>query len=241
MQESDLGYLREALQKNGLQPSDRQIEQFSLYYDLLIKWNEKINLTAITEPKEVIRKHFLDSLLIGRVSSVRIAGRAADVGTGAGFPGIPLAVMYPELETVLIDSLGKRVSFLQLCIDEMGLKKVTAVKARAEEIGRDVDFRENFDLVFSRAVAALPVLSEYCLPLVKPGGVFAAYKSVKAAEESRQAEHAVGILGGVPECSYSCTLEGTDEERTILLFRKSAPTPEKYPRKAGIPAKRPLA
>ena len=240
MNEKDLSVLRRELQDAGMSPSDRQIGQFSTYYDLLIEWNEKINLTAITEPREVIRKHYLDSLLLCGIPGAPVAGRAADVGTGAGFPGIPLAVMCPELETVLIDSLGKRVTFLEECIAEMGLKNVTAVKARAEEIGKDPVYRETFDVVLSRAVAALPVLCEYCVPLVKPGGYFAAYKSQKAQEEADLARNAIQILGGELEAAEKRTLGGSGEERTILIIRKKMNTPPAYPRKAGIPAKRPL-
>ena len=240
MKEKDLAVLRRGMLDIGLCPSERQIEQFSMYYDILIRWNEKINLTAITEPEEVIRKHFLDSLMICGITGADIAGRAADIGTGAGFPGIPVAIMYPELDMLLVDSLGKRVTFLNECISLTGLENVKAIKARAEEIGKDPLYREQFDIVLSRAVAALPVLCEYCVPLVNTGGYFAAYKSQKAEEEIELAANAIQILGGSLETIEKRSLGENGEERTILIIRKEKSTPSAYPRKAGIPSKRPL-
>lgn len=238
MLQEDRDYLISECLKENIELNERQAEQFSLYFDLLIDWNTRINLTAITEPREVIRKHFIDSLLISQIPDFSISGRAADIGTGAGFPGIPLAIMYPEAAFVLIDSLGKRVNFLEECKKQLKLDNVTAVKARAEEAGRKDEFRESFDLVVSRAVASLPLLCEYCLPLVKEGGFFAAYKSQKADEEVKNAEKAIEVLGGKLIDVYRKTLEGDD--RTILMLKKVLPCPSQYPRKPGIPAKRPL-
>ena len=232
--------LRKSLQDMGQDLTEKQEKQFLMYYELLVEWNRKINLTAITEFEEVSAKHFLDSLLLYRVPEVRLTGSLIDIGTGAGFPGIPLSIMNPELHVTLLDSLRKRVSFLEICCRELGLQNTAAVHARAEDAARNPDMREQYDFAVSRAVAALPVLSEYCLPFVKMGGYFIAYKSQKAAQEMNEAAGALDILGGEILTDKKMILPGTDAERTLIVIRKKKTTPAGYPRKAGIPEKKPL-
>lgn len=221
--------------------SDKQIEQFKNYYDLLIEWNEKINLTAITEYEDVIKKHFLDSCLLLKVySSEEFSGKSIiDVGTGAGFPGIPLAILMPETEFTLIDSLNKRIDFLKIVLEQLGLENVKLVHGRAEDLGKDSLYREQFDYCVSRAVASLPLLLEYCSPFIKKDGYLYLYKSKKVTQEIEEAENALNILN----CILHKNVEITNEEdyiRYLLEIRKIEFTPDKYPRKAGKPKKKPL-
>lgn len=237
--------LKDAFLKAGLEVGDTAAARFLQYNDLLIETNRSLNLTAITEFEEVVTKHFLDSCMLIRDREELLGGgseplRLADVGTGAGFPGLPLKIMRPEIRLTLIDSLRKRVDFLQNTVDRLGLQDVECVHARAEDAGRDPALRESFDVAVSRAVARLPVLSEYVLPFVKLNGLFVAYKSQDVEEEIEEARNALGILGGVIEKVSVFTLPGTDYQRSLVYIRKTAPTPEKYPRKAGKPEKSPL-
>ncbi|MDD7739028.1 MAG: 16S rRNA (guanine(527)-N(7))-methyltransferase RsmG [Fusicatenibacter sp.] len=220
--------------------SEEQIKQFLQYYELLVEWNSFMNLTAITEFDQVITKHFLDSLSVVKVCEMDQIGKVLDVGTGAGFPGIPLKIAFPELEIVLLDSLNKRVKFLDEVIQRLGLKGIRAVHGRAEEFVRTEGAREGFDLVVSRAVANLSSLSEYCLPYVKVGGSFISYKSGKVKEELAAAEKAVSVLGGAIENTVYFQLTGTEDERSFVCIRKKKETPKKYPRKAGLPGKEPI-
>ena len=226
----------------GIVLTEKQKEQFFKYFQLLTEWNQVMNLTAITEMPEVVTKHFVDSLLVVNVfDGIRTEAHSCiDVGTGAGFPGIPLKIAFPQLQITLLDSLNKRVGFLNTVIQELGLTGITAVHGRAEDFGRNKEYREQFDLCVSRAVANLSTLSEYCLPFVKEGGKFLPYKSGKVEEEAREAESAVKKLGGSMRETKTLVLPGTDVDRTFVPIDKINVTPKKYPRKAGMPGKEPL-
>ena len=230
--------LQQKGEEAGLGFTPVQLEQFTTYYEMLVETNKVMNLTAITEPEEVAVKHFIDSLL---AYDDTMAGKTlADVGTGAGFPGVPLKIFCPELKVVLIDSLGKRLKFLQNVIDALGLKNITCEHARAEDAGRNKKHREKYDLVTARAVARLSVLSEYCLPLVKKGGRFIALKGSKYADEFAEGTEAVKILGGKIISAEPVKLPGLDDGRAIIKIEKIKTTPAQYPRKAGTPDKQPL-
>ena len=222
--------------------SQEQQEQFASFYELLLGWNQVMNLTAITEWEEVALKHFLDSLSLFRVLKPEelLGKKILDLGTGAGFPGIPLSILLPERKMTLVDSLQKRVRFLNAVIEALSLSDVTAISGRAEDLARDSLFREQQDLVVSRAVAPLSVLSEYCLPFVKIGGFFAAYKSASLDEELQAAEKAISILGGEVVSRETFLLPGSELSRCILLIQKKKASPKEYPRKAGLPKKKPL-
>ena len=224
----------------GLELSDKQIEQFSKYYDILVEWNKVMNLTAITEKEDVIIKHFADSLLLSKYKDLHENIDVIDVGTGAGFPGIPLKIAFPELNITLMDSLNKRLKFLDEVIDELGLQDIHTVHSRAEDGGRNKDLREKFDLCVSRAVANLSSLSEYCMPFVKVGGYFIPYKSGDIEEELAQAKKAVAILGGEIENVTGFELPGGEGSRSLIKIKKMKPISAKYPRKAGLPGKEPL-
>ncbi len=220
--------------------TDEQKKKFDRYYELLTEWNEKMNLTAITDRDEVWLKHFEDSLSIERITNMEEISSVIDVGTGAGFPGIPLKIVYPHIRITLLDSLDKRLRFLEEVIRELSLEDVTLIHGRAEDYGRDTDHREKYDLCVSRAVASLPVLSELCIPFVKPGGCFISYKSEKAEEELRDSEKAIGLLGAKVDGIERFNLSGTDNDRVLLKIGKYEHTPDKYPRRAGIPSKKPI-
>lgn len=227
---------------SSFQLSDMQLQQLRIFYENLIKWNEVMNLTTITEENDVYVKHFLDSLSLLKVMTEDdLSGKKLiDVGTGAGFPGLVLAIAFPKLNVTLMDSLNKRISFLQDTVDKLDVHNVTCIHARAEELARNKQYREKFDLVVSRAVANIATLSEYDLPFVKVGGTFVAYKSEKAEEELKTAGKAIEILGGELTKAEKFTLPGTDYERCLLVIDKRKPTAGKYPRKAGTPSKEPL-
>lgn len=235
-------WMEEECSQIGVTLSEKQMEQFFQYYEMLIQWNEVMNLTAITEMDQVVTKHFVDSMsLVKAVSELGSKEiRIMDLGTGAGFPGIPLKIAFPNLKLTLLDSLNKRVKFLNEVIGTLGLEKVEAVHGRAEDFGRNPEYRGQFDLCVSRAVANLATLSEYCMPFVKVGGAFIPYKSGKVEEELNQARGAVKLLGGKIENTVSFELPKTEGERTLVVIRKVESTAKKYPRKAGMPGKEPL-
>lgn len=231
--EKDLGEL-------GITITSKQLEQFLTYYEILVKWNQAMNLTTITEYNEVMKKHFIDSLSLASVFSVSSKSTLIDVGTGAGFPGLALKIAFPELKVTLLDSLKKRINFLNEVIEILELKGIETIHGRAEDYAKAGERREEFDLCASRAVANLTVLSEYCLPFVKVGGYFISYKSEKINEEMSQAYYAIDILGGKVEKQEKFLLPNSDIYRNLILIQKTKPTPKKYPRKAGVPIKEPL-
>jgi 16S rRNA (guanine527-N7)-methyltransferase len=222
-----------------LELSDHQKQQFIDYYEMLIEKNKVMNLTAITELSEVIIKHFIDSLTLIKVIELKNQ-KLLDLGTGAGFPGIPLKIVFPDLEIVLLDSLNKRLVFLQEVIDKLQLKKISILHGRAEDYGKNPSYREKFDLCVSRAVAKLSSLSEYCVPYVNKDGFFISYKSGKVEEELISSERAFKLLGAKLEAVNSFLLPGTDIERTLVVIKKVNKTPTNYPRSAGKPSKEPL-
>lgn len=231
----------------GISLTKRQVCQFSDYYDCLIEWNEKINLTSITDFDEVCTKHFIDSLMFIKMFesyddmvSMTFDKSLSDVGTGAGFPGIVLKILLPDLNITLMDSLNKRVLFLNEVISKLNLEKICAVHGRVEDLAHDAMYREKFDFVVARAVAGLPVLCEYCLPFVKKGGSFIAFKSERTGEEVKSAENAMKILGGKLSRVCEFTLPNTDYLRTLVRVDKCLNTAKTYPRKAGTPSKKPL-
>ena len=225
-------------EKVGIELSELQKEQYRKYYDLVVEWNQKINLTAITEEDEFYTKHFFDSISLAFYKDYSNIESICDVGSGAGFPSIPLKILYPNLKVTIVDSLNKRIKFLNLVKDELELTDCNFVHARAEEFGQNKEYRESFEIVTARAVARLNVLAELCLPLVKKGGYFLSLKAQKAEEETKEAINAIKLLGGKLEQDLEFDIEG--EERHILEIRKAKETPNKYPRKAGTPNKKPL-
>ena len=239
MKEYNLEGFERGLFELGIKLSEEQKTQFLQYYELLVEWNSFMNLTAITEFDQVITKHFLDSLSLVKVCDVAQAGRILDVGTGAGFPGIPLKIAFPEVEVVLLDSLNKRGKFLNEVIGQLGLSKITAIHGRAEDFARQKEYREQFDLVVSRAVANLSSLSEYCLPYVKVGGYFVALKGPGAQEEIAESKNAIATMGGkVEKVMQFCLPENST--RTIVVIRKISQTPTSFPRTAAKMAKKPI-
>lgn len=230
---SDLGAL-------GINLSEKQIEQFLIYYEMLVEWNGFMNLTAITEYDEVMKKHFIDSISLIKAYDVTKSVTVIDVGTGAGFPGLALKIAYPNLQVTLLDSLNKRIQFLDEVINKLQLQGVETIHGRAEDFAKAGKLRETFDLCVSRAVANLSTLSEYCLPFVKIGGSFISYKSEKITEEMSAAENAIKLLGGKVKDQVEFTLPDSDIYRNLFVIEKIKETPKKFPRKAGLPSKEPL-
>ncbi|WEG73323.1 16S rRNA (guanine(527)-N(7))-methyltransferase RsmG [Vagococcus intermedius] len=230
-----------ALSEKGIELTDEQMTQFSMYFRLLVEWNEKMNLTAITEQEEVYLKHFYDSIMLAMANDFNQGKMTlCDVGSGAGFPSIPLKILYPNLEITIVDSLNKRITFLKTLSDTLGLTGVNLYHDRAEIFGKNKEFREQFDYVTARAVARLNVLSELCLPLVKKNGFFLAMKAAKSEEELKEASKAITLLGGKLVKEEDVTLPVTNDSRYIITIQKKKETPNKFPRKPGMPNKQPL-
>ena len=234
----------EQLKKKGemleISLSEEQLQQFFTYYEMLVEKNKVMNLTAITEKEEVIDKHFIDSISLNKAMDVTKPLKILDLGTGAGFPGIPLKIAYPNLELTLLDSLNKRIKFLDEVIEALSLEGIVTIHGRAEDYAKQASYREQFDICVSRAVANLATLSEYCLPYVKEGGCFISYKSGSVEEELEQSKKAIFELGGKVKEVIAFTLPETDIERTFVVIEKVRKTPKKYPRKAGLPSKEPI-
>lgn len=237
---ADYTSFNKGLEQLGISLKIEQLEQFYQYYEILIEKNKVMNLTTITDYEEVIHKHFLDSLSLVLWKGFQRKEQIIDIGTGAGFPGIPLKIAFPDLEIVLLDSLNKRVRFLNEVIEKLGLRKITALHGRAEDFARKTEYRERFDLCISRAVAHLATLSEYCMPFVSVGGYFVAYKAGGVEEEIKQSTQAIKLLSGQVEEQISFQLPGIEAERVLIAIRKEQKGNKKYPRKAGMAGREPL-
>lgn len=238
--ERETAYIIEEMHKLGISLTEQQSEQLYEYYRLLVEWNSFMNLTGITEFSEVVQKHFVDSLSIVKVKNMNDVDNLIDVGTGAGFPGLPLKIVFPHLKVTLLDSLNKRIDFLNAVIEKTGLTGIETIHGRAEDFAKPGLKREIYDLCVSRAVANLATLSEYCLPYVKIGGEFIPYKSGEVADELQDAKSAVFLLGGKVESCENFDLPGSDIHRSLVRIKKVGGCPKKYPRKAGMPSKVPL-
>ena len=224
--------------KINIEFTEEQLEKFYQYMNLLLEWNEKINLTAIVEPKEVILKHFIDSLTINKY--LKENSTLADVGTGAGFPGIPLKILRPDIKITLVDSLNKRINFLNEVIEKLNLENIVTVHSRIEDFGKNKNYREKFDYVTARAVANLAVLSEYLIPIAKIGGKCVCMKGSNVEDEITSAKNAISVLGGKLESVDEFKLPDSDISRNIIVLGKVKNTPARFPRKAGMPSKEPL-
>lgn len=231
---------KQALAELGFNLTPAQEQQFQLYFKLLVEWNEKINLTALTTEADVYEKHFYDSVVLGNYEELDPKGSLCDVGSGAGFPSLPLKIIYPELKVIIVDSLNKRIKVLEDIVAQLGLEDVKLYHARAEEFGQNPEFREQFDCVTARAVARLNILSELCVPLVKVGGKFIALKAKQGQQELVEAQKALKTLGAKYVEVFHFALPISQETRELYIFEKVNKTPKKYPRKPGIPNKLPL-
>ena len=233
-------FLQKAFEQAQITLTAEQNDAFLRYADILCEWNRKFNLTAITDFEEIVLKHFVDCAAPLFAEKTSLSGKLIDVGSGAGFPGIPLKILCPDLQIVLLDSLQKRVNYLKFAVNELKLEGITAVHARAEDLARNDDFREKFDIATARAVAPLNILSEFCAPFIRPGGCFLAYKGEAAAEELPLAKKAFSLLGLGRAETVSFVLPGTEWNRCLIWTKKLKPTPAYYPRKAGTVSKKPL-
>lgn len=231
---------QQKLRERHIELSSKQIAQFEDYYELLVEWNQKINLTAITDKSEVYLKHFYDSIALAFSLELSQDASICDIGSGAGFPSIPLKIIFPELRVTIVDSLNKRINFLRTLITELDLSQVELFHARAETFGQEKNHRASYDYVMARAVARLNILSELCLPLVKKEGYFYALKAAKSQEELEEAKGAIATLGGKFIEDREIYLPNTQDERHVLVIAKKKETPKKYPRKPGLPNKKPI-
>lgn len=232
--------MKEASLEAGINLSEHQYDQFIKYMRLLQEWNEKINLTAITEDEEIIKKHFIDCIKAFKSEAIKNAKNIIDIGTGAGFPGLPIAIMNPNVQVTLLDSLNKRINFLNLVIGELGLKNVITIHSRAEDGARNKELREKFDVATSRAVANMAVLSEFCLPYVRMNGYFVALKGPAIEEELKDGQKAIDVLGGELKGIIKVNIEGSDLNHNIVEIKKIKVCPKIYPRKAGTVNKKPI-
>ena len=232
--------MKKASDDVNMEFNEAKYDKFIKYMKLVQEWNEKINLTAITEDEEFVKKHFIDCIKAFKSEEIKNAKTLIDVGTGAGFPGIPIAIMRDDLEVTLLDSLNKRINFLNLVVKELDLKNVTTIHSRAEDGARKAELRENFDVATSRAVANMAVLSEFCLPYVKVGGNFVALKGPAIEEELKNSTNALGVLGGKLKDVLEVTIEDTDLKHNIVVVNKKKECPKTYPRKAGTVTKKPI-
>ena len=230
----------EALKQKGIELSDTQLAQFRKYFELLVEWNEKMNLTAITDLEGVYLKHFYDSISASFYFDFTKVTTVCDVGAGAGFPSLPIKICFPHLQVTIVDSLNKRITFLNHLSEELGLQNVQFVHARAEEFGQNAKYREQFEVVTARAVARLSVLSELCVPIAKEGGYFVALKAAAGPDELKDAKKAISTLGIQLKEEFAFLLPVEESERTLYIFDKIKSTPKKYPRKAGVPNKTPI-
>lgn len=240
LEKYDLSHFLNGLKELQIVLTEDQLQAFLVYYEMLLEKNKVMNLTAITEYEDVVEKHFLDSLSLVKAVSLDQEKKLLDLGTGAGFPGIPLKIAFPKLNIVLMDSLNKRIGFLNEVIQKLGLKDIYAVHGRAEEMERKAEYRESFDLCVSRAVANLASLSEYCIPFVKKGGAFISYKSGEIEDELKQANQAITVLGGKLRAVSMFQLPNTEMARSLVVIEKVRSTPKVYPRKAGTPSREPI-
>lgn len=240
MMMNNINILKEGAKELGLSLNDKQIDQFLKYKDLLVDWNKKINLTAITEDQDIMIKHFLDSISCTKLSYIKDNHKVIDVGTGAGFPGIPINIYYKDVSLTLLDSLNKRINFLKEVCTDIGLENVDFQHGRAEDFGQDKKFREKYDIAVARAVAPLNVLCEYCMPFVKVGGYFICQKGPNIDEEMKDAKKAIEILGGKFIKKIDISLPFCDITHNIVVIEKIKNTSTKYPRKAGTPTRKPL-
>lgn len=240
MKKYDTSKFESDLEDLGVSLTEHQIENFLIYYEMLEEWNKVMNLTTITEYEDVMKKHFVDSMSLVKAYDVTKKSSVIDVGTGAGFPGLVLKIAFPELQMTLLDSLNKRIKFLDAVIDKLSLAGIEAIHGRAEDFAKPEKFREKYDLCVSRAVANLSTLSEYCLPFVRINGLFISYKSEKVFEETEAAGKAISVLGGKIKEQIEFELPDSDIYRNLVVIEKTKTTPGKFPRKAGMPAKEPL-
>ncbi len=232
--------LEEILKSSDLECTEVQVEKFEIYKNMIQEWNKKINITSITEDAEIYMKHFVDSIIVKKYFNMDKVDKMIDIGTGGGFPGIPLKIIYEEMEVTLLDSLKKRIIFLDEVVETLELEDVELIHGRAEDFGTDEEYREQYDLSISRAVAPLNILSEYCIPFVKVGGCFISMKSGDVDKEIEESVKALEILGGRVKETIKYQLPGTDISRSIIIIEKFRDTPDKDPRKAGKPTKKPL-
>lgn len=230
-----------ALREQGIELNEKQIEQFALYFQTLLEWNKKMNLTGLTAKTDVYLKHFFDSISAAFYMDLTKPVTMCDVGAGAGFPSIPLKICFPAIKVTIVDSLKKRIGFLTHLADKLSLRDVTFCHDRAENFGKDTNHRAQYDIVIARAVAKLSVLSELCLPLCRQGGTFVAMKGTQSSEERINAEKAIKLLGGETKAVHRFQLPEEESERSIIMIDKVRKTPSKFPRKAGVPNKQPLA